>query len=186
MPPMQRRSRKRCQTPMLPRKTTFPVHHRLITRVVLVGGQTEGYSVISMRLHRRGLLHQGIALLLAAVMPLCCCVVAGLSGGSCCSGAAPIQVAAAPSCCQQAPAEQAPAPCEGESRCSCCIKAPAPSFDWTPPVDTIGAPSLAIALLANDQQILLAMLDRPAHRAHAPPPSWLSAAAHRGVVILNC
>ena len=98
--------------------------------------------VYLMGLQRQSLAQRFIALLTAAVMPLCCCVID--AGASCCtSHDEPLVVEIASCCagsqCQTAdieePSEEAPC---SDTDCSCCLKAPASSFDWTPPVDTIG------------------------------------------------
>jgi hypothetical protein len=97
--------------------------------------------VYLMALQRRGLTQRFIALLTAAAMPLCCCVIN--AGASCCAPNDETPIVEVQSCCsnqqcnsmdEEATTES---PCS-DSNCSCCLKAPANTIDWTPPVDTIG------------------------------------------------
>ncbi|MCH2134464.1 MAG: hypothetical protein MK116_12020 [Phycisphaerales bacterium] len=99
-----------------------------------------------MRNPRRGLLHRLTAMILVVAMPLCCCIMNAAAGVSCCTPAE-VVTEVAPSCCSgsachaevDTEATPEPTPC-GDSDCLCCLKAPSTTFDWTPPVDTIGTP----------------------------------------------
>jgi hypothetical protein len=84
--------------------------------------------------------------------------------------------------------QEAPPPGDTTEACTCCMKAPGPIFTWTLPVDSIGTPVLDLSIdtsLLGDQ--LTATIDTARHGPWSyPPPSWLRAAAHRGIIILNC
>lgn len=149
-----------------------------------------------MRLNRRGLAHRAIALLLAVAMPLCCCAVNSFAGNGGCCASEVAQVVNTPSCCQTATSCDAEnrtseAPCEDTGSCSCCLKGPAPTFDWTVPVDTIGTPVL---MLPVDFASITTAQHASANAAgwNNPPPTlpalprWLHAAAQRGIIIHNC
>ena len=146
-----------------------------------------------MRLNRRGLAHRAIALLLAVAMPLCCCVVNSFAGnGGCCSEAV-AQVVDTPSCCQTpvcySSEDQVPAsPCQDTGTCSCCQKGPAPTFDWTVPIDTIGTPVLELPIDFASIDCTHTVLANPPGWNDLPPahPRWLQAAAERGIIIHNC
>ena len=146
-----------------------------------------------MHLNRRGLAHRAIALLLAVAMPLCCCAVNAFAGSSGCCSAEVAQVVDTPSCCQTATScateNQTPeAACENTGSCSCCLKGPAPTFDWTVPVDTIGMPALMLPVdFASIDGVLNALANTPGWGDAPPPlPRWLHAAAQRGIIIHNC
>ena len=67
--------------------------------------------------------------------------------------------------------------------CKCCLKAPANSTDWTPPVDTIGTdlPEFTLATACD-----LGCTNTWTTEAwHDPPPKPGGAATLRGLVILQ-
>ena len=145
------------------------------------------YDGTVMALRRRGLIHRFIALLIAAAMPLCCCVIN--AGGSCCIPVEDAPVVEVQSCCasehcqtdrSNPPIEQAP--CD-EMDCKCCLKAPANSTDWTPPVDTIGAdlPEYALATACDPGGTGTWTTEAWPD----PPPNSGGVATLRGLVILQ-
>lgn len=145
------------------------------------------YDRSPMALQRQGLAQRVIALLIAAAMPLCCCVIN--AGSSCCTSADQTPVVEVASCCvgqhcQPAQTETTNdhVPCS-DGDCNCCLKAPAQSTDWAPPVDTIGSDIPAFAL---DTQSASGITGTWASNAwDDPPPKPGGADAIRGVVILQ-
>ena len=80
---------------------------------------------------------------------VCCCVISTASGVSCCDPTEIVQVQAScgsSSCQAEKPMDSDEQPC-GDTGCSCCLKAPSTTPDWSPPVDTIGTslPPFALA-----------------------------------------
>ena len=131
--------------------------------------------------------HRFTALLLVVAMPLCCCVLNAASGANCCDAAPVVEVASCCSSthCQVEQTEDAPDsdPCNGNS-CTCCLKIPSTSLDWSPPVDAIGTP-LAPCCLPLD---LVAKIEIDADKGNGwddPPPGPGDPSHLRGQVILQ-
>ena len=129
-----------------------------------------------------------LVVLLAAWLPMCCCQIrhlsAAIAGGTTDGIALVCADAAAPGCCCSKAARDgtdetdAPAP-EGCGK-SCCIKGSTLTWDWAPPVDTIGLPMLFTAVEA-DRPILASVEAVPAPR---PPPLTARARLQRKCALL--
>ncbi|MEE2908666.1 MAG: hypothetical protein VX527_12645 [Planctomycetota bacterium] len=140
-----------------------------------------------MNRSRRGLFHRFTALLLAVAMPLCCCMLNSAAGGSCCDSNPVVEIVSCCSstACQVEQTEELPEsdPC-GFNSCVCCLKAPSSTFDWNPPVDTIGTllpprilTSAIVAEIATDSDSGTGWGD--------PPPNHCEPGLLRGHVILQ-